>query len=70
MAGYSPWSHKGVGHDEATKQQQYIYTALLMLGSQCHGVPIPSTSQPQRSCTQKDVSRLPGDCEPALSWIT
>ena len=24
LAGYSPWAHKRVGHDVATKQQQYI----------------------------------------------
>ena len=24
LVGYSPWSHKGVGHDLATKQQQQI----------------------------------------------
>ena len=28
LVGYSPWDHKRVGHDLATKQQQQIYNKL------------------------------------------
>ena len=29
LAGYSPWGHKGVGHDLATKQQMRCFRALF-----------------------------------------
>ena len=36
LAGYSPWSHKGVGHGLVTKPQQYVWKVYMIEGGFKH----------------------------------